>query len=368
MIIKLAHTADNHLRDTQYSRKHRGVDFAHSFTYMVDKCIEKKVSAILNSGDIIDTTRPSPDVLTTLKAVHKKLMAARIPLYVISGNHDKTRPHWVSILSATDHNSGGIICIDGETVNIEGVTIRGMPHMSRDMFLEQEALHDPADILLWHGAIIEFIDFPSKKALNLSELPQNRYKLIAMGDIHVHESKNLEDGTIVAYPGSTEICRVNENPKKFVDIYEIDTDNGNKINGVQAIPLPCRKLFYELILDEEQFAELLPRLEAAKGEFPIVHIRYNKHTVENVSARVRAIMDSDRCIIRTIPFSDKFSLPNRGASTEDLLAPVEFVERFIIRGSKLYELGESLAQKHNDAEKILNTYIEEQLGRTELTG
>ena len=365
MIVKLAHTADNHLRDTQYSRKHRGLDFTHSFNYLVDTCISRGVDAILNSGDILDTTRPSPDALTTLKKIHAKLVQAEIPMYVISGNHDKTKPHWVSVLGSAGQK-GGIICIDNETVNIKGITVRGIPYMHRDAFLKHEAEGEGADILLCHLAIVEFIDFPSKKAIELSEFPTERYKLIAAGDIHVHGKKTLSDGTVVSYPGSTEICRANEQPDKYVDLYEFNPNEGHRIESATSVSLPCRKLFYEQIQNEEEFVDLLKRLEAAKGDFPIISLRYRKE-IENVSSRIRAVVDADRCIIRTLPYNDKLTLPNRGSTnSEDLLAPVEFVERFIIRGSPLFELGEALAQENTDAGKILNTYMEERLGRTEL--
>lgn len=53
MSTKILHTADNHLRASQYARPDRGPDFAQALHQVVDLAIKHKVAAILNSGDIL---------------------------------------------------------------------------------------------------------------------------------------------------------------------------------------------------------------------------------------------------------------------------------------------------------------------------
>ena len=96
--MKIAVIADCHLNKTVYrgvmDRQYpnlpfRHADFARSFSWMVEQCInEVKPNFIVINGDVFDYFDPSNEIRGFFGAQLGKLMRNKIPVIMITGNHD----------------------------------------------------------------------------------------------------------------------------------------------------------------------------------------------------------------------------------------------------------------------------------------
>ncbi len=168
--IKFMHTADWHIRDVQYGRRFRGEDYRKAIRQIVDLAIKNNVDFIVNGGDTLHLNRPSETMLEFLFEIHQSLRKAGIPMYTVTGNHDASDPSFLLFPSRQDQGggNGGIVCIDNQIVEHEGIRISGFPAIpfgprpdeqgERNLDVENgttllERIHGctPVDICVWHG-------------------------------------------------------------------------------------------------------------------------------------------------------------------------------------------------------------------------
>jgi DNA repair exonuclease SbcCD nuclease subunit len=356
MTVRFLHTADNHLRAVQYGRADRGRDFTRALDRVLDLSTKHKVDAILNSGDILDTTRPTAYTIQDLNRLNLRLIEMRLPMFVISGNHDLSTPHWSQVLDA-GYDDRGLICVDNRSFTFKGVQINALPYSHNDQFLEAERAMPDADILMWHGMIREFVGYPTEKALSVADLP-TRYRWIALGDVHVHEQ--VEHGPCtVSYPGSTELIRENEQPDKYVDLIEWDTEKRDM--KMTALPLETRQTGFFRITDEEQVAEVMTKLEALAPKDPLVFVSYDP-VIPNVFSRLCSVLDPTRAILRTSALKRKTVTGENQEPVAEALPPSHFLGQWVSEGSKLYGLGVNLLEPDCDAVTVLDEYCERALG------
>lgn len=354
MQVKVLHTADNHLRASQYARPDRGPDFAQALHQVVDLAIAHGVQAVINSGDILDTTRPVAQTAKAMNEINHRLIRAGIPMYTISGNHDKTIPHWSTVL-ASDGEEAGIICVDGRHFEVGGLKINALPYSHNQAFLEAEKEMPKADILMWHGMIQEFVGYPTEKALSLADLPVGRYQAILLGDVHVHDSQTLKDGTLVAYPGATELCSAGEQTDKWCDLYTF----GSKLE-VQELPIKTRPVLTFRVSDEDSVAEVLTRIKECAVDNPLIFVSHAQD-VEQVFSRLCQVVDPTKAILRTRAFK-KVSGPAAPSDQRVDLKPQDFLSEFIPPTDPVFELGELLLGEACDAQTTVDQYVERELG------
>jgi exonuclease SbcD len=85
--VRLLHTSDWHLGRTlvQTSLLPAQQTF---LDWLVELAVREQVDALLVSGDVYDRAVPTPDAVRLLDGVLASLAAARIPVVLVSGNHD----------------------------------------------------------------------------------------------------------------------------------------------------------------------------------------------------------------------------------------------------------------------------------------
>lgn len=351
--IKILHTADNHLRAAQYTRTSRGADFLSALEQVVDKAVEHKIHAILNSGDLLDTTRPTAETIRGLNRLNARLAELGIPMYTISGNHDFTHPHWTEVLDL-GFPDRGIICVDHRRFTIGHLTIQAYPYMPKETLLETLETTEPADILMWHGAVQEFSGVKlGDKALAVSEFPTGKFKAILLGDIHVHKQLTLSDGTLVAMPGSTELCKENEEMPKFVDIYAFSPDG--KLSS-EALQLNTRRVIRKDLSTEEEVQDFLNELrEIPEGEEPMVFVKYDRE-LNSVRSRVFSVVDPKVCVVRCLPKPKERQKRKDGESVENL-TPADFASEFLV-DDDLLSLATDLLQEDIHAVDRIDMFVE----------
>ncbi|HEQ79067.1 MAG TPA: exonuclease SbcCD subunit D, partial [Euryarchaeota archaeon] len=95
--MRFLHVSDSHLGYSAYNAiDERGLnkregDVYRSFEWAVDKALKLGVDAVVHSGDLFDSIRPSNRAITFALEQVIRLSDADIPFIVISGNHDTPR-------------------------------------------------------------------------------------------------------------------------------------------------------------------------------------------------------------------------------------------------------------------------------------
>lgn len=354
---KLAWVSDSHVGFRQYGLERREHDFRRAFEDAVNCALDAGAGLIIHSGDIIHNNRPSADTIACLQRVHDKLQTAGIDMLVISGNHDFSDPHWLSVVNPTNEGPG-IKLIDGMLYTaVSGLKVYGVPWMPKEQFLAQKDKIPAADIILWHGAIQEFIGFPSASALALADLPLERCKLWAAGDIHVN--KVIEhNGVIVGYPGSTELNSESEEDVKVVKILEWDQGTIKVVRDWALSTRPIVRLNLKTEADLTAAIEhLLPMDSEHKA--PIVYVRFPQSIGVNVVDRLKTALNPDRFIIRPIGVGD--TEVEAGATVQQegaVLTPAELLSSILPADSVIRKPMMQLIDPAVHAESVIDQFID----------
>ena len=239
-MLKIAHIADNHLRDRQYSLNERGNDFYVGLKNAIKAAIDSGADIIICAGDLFDVSRPSANnVSVRLKEINSYLIEKNVPMYVISGNHDISCCDWIGVYET---GKGGVIPIDNKEIITEsGLSIYGIPYCAPNKF--REIIKDPKtyDVVVWHSEIAEFVTFGGTDFVSIDDVPEGKCQVLMMGHLHIHKKiKRDTDGMVVAYPGSSELCSSSEDANKSLYLYTFDENN--KLVNIEDIPFKTREV------------------------------------------------------------------------------------------------------------------------------
>jgi DNA repair exonuclease SbcCD nuclease subunit len=366
---KILHTADWHLRDSQYSTVARGDDFTKAAFNVLDIAMGHGVNAICNSGDILNNKRPSSKNIRDLVEIDRRLQEAKIPMYVISGNHDLASPSWISLVdeetngARSDKKIYGIIDADDKFLTIPGteITLYGAPYKGSKLFRDQQASWPEADILMSHELVKEFAAFQaSEESLSIADYPCDKYQAVLLGDIHTNVYR-IVNGTVIGYPGSVELCSSNENIEKYVTLFELE-------DGKLQVTLPARTLsiatreakFYQ-IRDDIALDTALQDVQKCVKQDPIIVVKYDRRMV-NVPMAFMTVTAGTKSILRCAAFSDVNANKLLGLGSETLDAnhiksPADFVENYIDPKTDLYTLAMRLVHPDAPHRDLLSEYI-----------
>lgn len=356
--MKLIHTGDNHLRDSQFSRRDRGQDFTNALNQVVDIAEQQGAVAILQAGDLLDSNRPSSGIMQVVKTIHNRLRKAGIWMYVVNGDHDKATPHWAELLEDKTETTGGIRVLQDELITIPGtkITIYGQDFIgkTKERFLEIKKDLPAADILMWHTMVKEFAGFYGKEAVSLDELPTDRYQLIALGDIHKQGYQQRGD-CWVGYPGSTELCKNDEDLEKTVSVIEF-TDG--KLTSVTPVPLITRVARHFRINTQEDLADVLLQIGKLKDQNPMIFGKFNPG-VPNVVAGIHQVLDPTKAIIRMSRIAETKG-PDQVIADDDK-SLLDFLPEFLVAGTAAYDVAAECLRDGAPVNDILDTYIKKAL-------
>ena len=92
--MRFLHVSDTHIGFSAYHKvtpaglNQREQDFFDAFARAVDLALGERVDAVLHSGDLFDSVRPSNRAVAFAMEQVKRLGEAGIPFVVIAGNHE----------------------------------------------------------------------------------------------------------------------------------------------------------------------------------------------------------------------------------------------------------------------------------------
>lgn len=252
--MKFIHVSDTHLGFNAYRAlctdpgpykglNQREVDTYKSFERFVDEAIELRPDAILHSGDLFDSIRPSNRTLGFAMEQFLRLSKEGIPIVIIAGNHSMPRIRETgSVFRLFDHIDG-VHCIyrgGYETVKIGDMTIHGLPYAEGEEYLNRLDSISPADsrynVMMLHTGVASLKAFQNSGAndqvIEDSHLQKNM-DYVALG--HYHGYQKILDNAY--YSGSTERFSFSE-ARQDKGYLIIDLDKGTK----EFVSLPARKM------------------------------------------------------------------------------------------------------------------------------
>lgn len=320
MSLKVAHIADCHLRQRQYGYPQRGEDFLNGIKSAINKAHECGCKYIVAAGDLLDSTNPGAAVcIDQLDSIQLLLKELNLCMLITSGNHDKTSPHWCSRFNKFfKEEEGGMKVIDNEFYTLKQdeveVVAYGLPFLPDSEFRELLPDLPEADILIWHAAIKEFTGYPTENAITCKELDCGKWKLVMMGDQHIHKVL-VEGDTTIAYPGSTELCSSSEDFEKELLVYEFQKDKSFTICS-KAFKTRKKQLF--IVKTEEELDEAVANFDPTA----VIFIKYCKDIPMASFKITNGIKPTN--ILRAIPFSNS-KTSDAKLTVDELKDPVSFL-------------------------------------------
>jgi exonuclease SbcD len=241
--MRFVHLADTHLGASGPTRKvtpsgvnQREEDFCLAFSQAVDRILELKPDFVVHAGDLFHQVRPTNRILAFAARELRRLVAKRIPVVVISGNHDNPKqPHVGNVLSVLEILEGLHLVYRNsyEQVVVGETMIHAVPQC-----LDEENLRGEVDkawpeskhrynVLTVHGAVAGMREFEMGE-ISEQMIPDSLFRrgfdYVALGHYHLH----CEVQKNVCYSGSTERLSFGElgQEKGF---WEVDLETGEKV-------------------------------------------------------------------------------------------------------------------------------------------
>jgi len=280
--MRIIHFADNHLGAGSDRRQQ---DILDSFAEAVDKIIDLKPDLVINAGDLFHMVHPTNRVIAFASEQLIRLgREARIPVVVISGNHDAPKQrHIGSVLSIFKdfENIYPVYKSRYQRLTIGSCSISAVPHcLTADILTDELQKIEPDsgakyNILVLHGVVGGIKEFQMAD-LSEQEIASSYFNLgfdyVALG--HYHNFTKIQP--MVYYSGSTERLSQSE-AGHDKGLIEIDLDAAenkitfHKISSRVMIDLPAVKVKGRTA--DEIVAELERMVRDQKPEDKIIRIK-----------------------------------------------------------------------------------------------
>ena len=358
MATEILATADNHIGFRQYGLKKREKDIENSFKKILELGVERNVSAITVSGDILHSIRPTAATVSFFKECNEYLTQNKLPCLVSIGNHDQSSPHWLRNIENSE--KAGFIVLDNEAFDVDGVKVYGNTFTSREEFNLGAHLPKDVDLLLLHQPFDEFATFPNDKLFNCDDLVKIPASVAVVGDVHVHREfmcTNEDSGhqVRVLSPGSSELMSESEQSDKYV--LSIKFEDGED-PSITSLPLETREILRLEIREEKDMETCIGYIKEKENAEPLVFLKFSTN-VENVMSRLRTVFDPSSVIIRPRPIIEYNGVELDRNESEAEITYAEVLAGMLPTNSKLYATTSRLLDSEADVHSILEDFISE---------
>ncbi|MHC1680216.1 MAG: exonuclease SbcCD subunit D [Methanomassiliicoccales archaeon] len=202
--MRIVHIADSHVGFSAYRRSdpetgmnQREVDIYQAFDRLVDSIISKRPDAVLHSGDLFDSVRPSNRALSVVLEQLLRLSEAKIPVVLIAGNHSTPRlKETGSVFRLFEHIEGvtAFYTPGMHRLELGDLTITCFPHQDKESMVEAlqtwKRGRGRYEVGMLHAGIQGLTRYSMGEANELN-LPSSLLNLeadyIALGHFHDHE-------------------------------------------------------------------------------------------------------------------------------------------------------------------------------------
>lgn len=237
--MKLLHIGDVHLGKRQYRSDIRYNDHFDTFQESVEMAVDLDVDAVIQTGDLFDTSNPSIETISRCIDILSSLTKNDIPFYAIVGNHERKRKEqWLDVINrigkASRLNSDPTVLEDGSvSVGLYGIDAVRKPQWNTTEFdLTEPQEETDTDIVCMHELISPPITGDNETGMETYPCEEvlDRFNrdidVLALGDFHVPVETYKQD-TYVYYAGATE--RTSKNQSKAV-VCLLDIDENGEVN------------------------------------------------------------------------------------------------------------------------------------------
>lgn len=257
---RVLHTADLQLGKQQYGSFLRTQDFAAVLPQIAKIAEVEKVDLIVLAGDIFDSYTPDSYSERAFRKFVEQVEeiehhASPAPaILAIEGNHEFDKRNMgnrevARIDAVTDGILRPHMADEFHKVNdieISVVAADWMPASKIQTFLD--GLPNNLDVLVMHQSCEGFIPIIGTTEMKLAQL-KGKAKLILLGDLHLQKTVTLDDGTVICYPGSTELCASNEPVQKSVNIVDFDMEK-REVVDIRQVLLQTRQALKLNVFDD----------------------------------------------------------------------------------------------------------------------
>lgn len=202
--MRIAHIADTHVGFSAYRRSdpetgmnQREVDVYQAFERLVDSLISKRPDAVLHSGDLFDSVRPSNRALSVVLEQLLRLSEEDIPVVLIAGNHSTPRlKETGSVFRLFEHIKGvyAFYAPGMHRLELGDMTVTAFPHQDKEPMVEAlqnwKRGRSRFEVGMLHAGIQGLTRYSMGEANELN-LPSSLLNLeadyIALGHFHDHE-------------------------------------------------------------------------------------------------------------------------------------------------------------------------------------
>lgn len=367
MVKSIGWFSDCHLGLSQYGLQARYEDMFKSVESMFSDMATKRITQAICTGDLLNSTRPSPETVFRLQKMNSQLMAARIQCLTMMGNHDLTPPpNWVDLVGL--ENGSGWLRSKLRPGVLWSNQVVGFDYCSNEQLRQfpYDTLADKgAQVIGIHAAVQEFVRFKSDSMLSIKDLPlDGRFAAVLLGDIHVCDIRQTAEGVLYGYPGSTELCSESEADTKFWIELILE---GNRVVEFKKHVITTRPVLRLQVSSEAELSAVLVTLAAfrpetlAAGRNPLVFLRYDP-AVPDVVARVRQAPGSEHTILRLLVMDQKEDINEVDPSLiEDARVDPIALLRQAVPDGPLQVLAERLLNPGLEARPVLREFVEERL-------
>ena len=358
-MIKIIHTADNHVGCRQYGMPEREEDFYASLREIVRVAKDEIADVVVFAGDLFDSAKPSARAVLEVKTCVEALRLSGREVLGIEGNHDLTQDsYWLRVCGVHPLSDGYVNDVLG--LRAIGVNYcRGDELMKR---LEEIALACENDGTSWplvvlHAGVAE-MSCPFNAEVSQQQLAPVLKRIgcryCALGHVHIRCEQSV-DGILFVQPGSTECKSVDEPNGKSVSVFEMEENSGS-VSSMREAPVRSRKIETFDVKDESG----LESLKSAKDGSLVV--AYVSGALRDGAARATDVLKGLPVLFRVIPVGDAGQERreyDRGSSM-DLLK--DAVLAFFDEGSEQYGLVMDIINTGNPrmvVENFMNKDMEE---------
>ena len=361
-VVRLAHTADNHLRLTANGSTVRGSEFLKALLSGMRKAADRGCNAIVCAGDLVNSPENLPSVARQLLEVHRAAEDYGLPFLAIQGNHDFSKPSWIEVMSSDGNDelcSPGMHLLDNRTAYIDGLRVHGLP------FLQPAELREVLqfsnlnwDVLVWHGSVTEFAKFPTEGAITLSDFTASHQAAVLLGDIHICEYYQHDTAGGIGYPGATELCKRDEPLTHGIVLLDFArTPTGWACIGTEHVPTWFRPVTALNIQREDEMPKILADLAddwARTNEPRLVIAQYMSDLVD-VRARLQRAAGPES-IVRAEGYKGA-TIPVTAQHLRDAPSPASYIPG-AISDTGLATLATQLAEDPDvSPSTLLNAYV-----------
>ncbi|MEM2920544.1 MAG: DNA repair exonuclease [Candidatus Nitrosocaldus sp.] len=276
--MQILHISDTHLGCIPFNIKEREEDVYEAFNEAVETAIKDRVDAVIHSGDILHTPKPSGTAINKLGEAVKRLNEHGIRFFFTLGEHDISRvrdtpsPYLFHRLGMATYIG------DGRPYMHEDTLLIGFHKYRRsecnELVERLKAISPPHDVkkkvLVLHQGLGEF--HPYAYELSMSDLPSG-FNYYAMGHLHDHAMKSYGDG-IICYPGSIDPTP-NEGIREFSKGFCMVDLSGDeaKVDFIQ-IRSSRRHMHYTIEYERlDEFIRMVSASIAGLTKKPVIGIR-----------------------------------------------------------------------------------------------